>query len=97
MGRLGTWGEDMRVTEYPTEYANGGAYSHQDYPSATRVTLPGTNHFYVLPIGVGAVTQELRAELEAEAAAKSASAAPRNSGTKAGGAVKVSEGTKADG
>ena len=63
-GRIGMRDESGKIVIYPTHFATGGIWNRKNYPTPT-TTWFGENrrYFYVLPINVARITEDLREEL----------------------------------
>lgn len=63
-GRIGMRDASGKIVIYPTHFATGGVWNRKNYPTPT-TTWFGENrdYFYVLPINVARITEDLREEL----------------------------------
>lgn len=63
--RIGVRDAKNKVTQWPTHFAVGGLWNRMGNPTPTTVYFgPNQRYFYVLPIGLPAITLTERAELE---------------------------------
>lgn len=75
--RIGVRDSQNKVTQWPTHFANGGFWSRMGNPTPTTCYFgKEQRYFYVLPIGLAAITTELRTELENIVALADAPAIP---------------------
>lgn len=78
--RIGVRDAKNKVTQWPTHFAVGGIWNRMGNPTPTTVYFGADKrYFYVLPIGLPAITLTERAELEkivAETEAAQAASAP---------------------
>lgn len=63
--RIGVRDAKRKVTQWPTHFAVGGLWNRMGNPTPTTCYFgPDQRYFYVLPIGLPAITLTERAELE---------------------------------